>query len=77
MDGRETMGRTGSPPQGEDLGGRRRTDGEGQNDEESNPLASSAAAASSTSEIAEVFACLEYADPEDYESTHPAGNACM
>ena len=54
MEGRETMRRTGSPLQGEDLGGRRRTDGEGQNDE-SNPLASSAAAPSSTIEMAEVI----------------------
>ena len=55
MEGRETMRRTGSLLQGEDLGGRRRTDGEGQNDEESNPLASSAAAPSSTIEMAEVI----------------------
>ena len=55
MEGRETMRRTGSPLQGEDLGGRRKTDGEGQNDEESNPLASSTAAPSSTVEIAEVI----------------------
>ena len=54
MEGRETMRRTGSPLQGEDLGGRRRTDGEGQNDE-SNPLASPAAAPSSTIEMAEVI----------------------
>ena len=38
VDGRETMHQTGSPLQGEDLGGRRRSDGEGQLDEESNPL---------------------------------------
>ena len=23
------------------------------------------------------FACLEYADPEDYKPTHPTGNYCM
>ena len=55
MEGRETMRRTGSPLQGEDLGGRRRSDGEGQKDEESKRLASSAAAPSSTVEIAEVI----------------------
>ena len=55
MEGRETMRRTGSPLQGEDLGGRRRSDGEGQNDEESGPLASSAAAPSSAVEMAEVI----------------------
>ena len=49
------MRRTGSPLQGEDLGGRRRSDGEGQNDEESNPLASSADAPSSAVEMAEVI----------------------
>ena len=55
MDGRETMRWTGSPLQGEDLGGRRGSDGEGQNDEESNPLASSADAPSSAVEMAEVI----------------------
>ena len=55
MEGRETMRRTGSLLQGEDLGGRRRSDGEGQNDEESGPLASSAAAPSSAVEMAEVI----------------------
>ena len=55
MEGRETVRRTGSPLQGEDLGGRRRSDGEGQNDEESNPLASSAAPPSSAVEMAEVI----------------------
>ena len=55
MDGRETMGRTGSPLQGEDLGGRQRSDGEGQQEEESNPLASSAAAPPSAVEMAEVI----------------------
>ena len=55
MEGRETMRRTGSPLQGEDLGGRRRSDGEGHNDEESNPLAFSAAAPSSAVEMADVI----------------------
>ena len=55
MEGRETMRRTGSLLQGEDLGGRRRTDGEGQNDEESNPLASSASAPPSAVEMAEII----------------------
>ena len=55
MEGRKTMRRNGSPLQGEDLGGRRRSDGEGQNDEESNPLASSAAAPPSAVEMAEVI----------------------
>ena len=55
MDGRETMGRTGSPLQGEDLGGRRRSDGEGQQDEESNPLASSAAAPPPAVEMVEII----------------------
>ena len=46
---------TGSPLQGEDLGGRRRSDGEGQQDEESNPLASSAAAPPSAVVMAEII----------------------
>ena len=54
MDGRETMGRTGSPLQGEDLGGRQRSDGEGQQEEESNPLASSAAVPPLAVEMAEI-----------------------
>ena len=55
MDGRETMRPTGSPLQGADLGGRRRSDGEDQQDEESNPLASSVAAPPSAVEIAEII----------------------
>ena len=55
MQGRQTIRRTASPLQGDDLGGRRRSDGEGQNDEESNPLVSSAAAPSSAVEMAEVI----------------------
>ena len=55
MEGRETVRRTGSPLQGEDLGGRRRSNGEGQHDEESNPLASSAAAPPSAVEMAEII----------------------
>ena len=55
MDGRETMRPTGSPLQGVDLGGRRRSDGEDQQDEKSNPLASSAAPPSSAVEMAEVI----------------------
>ena len=55
MDGRETMRRTGSRVQREDLGGRRRPDGEGEQDVESNPLASSAAAPPSAVEMAEII----------------------
>ena len=55
MDGRETMLRTGYPLQGEDFGGRRRSDGEVQQDEESNPLASSAAAPRTAVEMAEII----------------------
>ena len=55
MDGRETIRPTGSPLQGVDLGGRRRSDGEGQQEEESNPLASSAATPPSAVEMAEVI----------------------
>ena len=55
MDGRETMHSTGSPLQGVDMGGRQRSDGEGQQDEESNPLASSASAPPSAVEMAEVI----------------------
>ena len=55
MDGRETMRRTGSPLQGEDLGGHRRSDGEGHQDEESNPLPSSAAAPPSAVEMTEII----------------------
>ena len=55
MDGRETMRPTGSPIQGVDMGGRQRSDGEGQQDEVSNPLASSAAAPPSAVEMAEVI----------------------
>ena len=55
MDGRETIRRSGSPVQGDDLGGRRRSDGEGQQDEERNPLVSSAAATPSAVEMAEII----------------------
>ena len=55
MDGRETMRPTGSPIQGVDMGGRQRSDGEGQQDEVSNPLASSAAAPPSAVEMAEII----------------------
>ena len=55
MDGRETMFRTGSPLHGVDTGGRQRSDGEGQQDEESNPLASSVAAQPSAVEVAEII----------------------
>ena len=54
MQGRQTIRRTASPLQGEDLGGRRRSDGEGQQDEESNPLASPSAAPPSAVEMAEI-----------------------
>ena len=55
MDGRETMRPTGSPLQEVDMGGRQRSDGEGQQDEESNTLASSAAAPPSAVEMAEII----------------------
>ena len=45
---------TGSPLQGVNLGGRRRSDGEDQQDEVSNPLAYSAAASPSAVEMVEI-----------------------
>ena len=54
MGGREIMRPTGSPLQGVNLGGRRRSDGEDQQDEVSNPLAYSAAASPSAVEMAEI-----------------------
>ena len=55
MDGRETIRPTGSPLQGVDSGDRRRSDGEDQQDGDSKPLASSAAAPPSAVEIAEII----------------------
>ena len=54
MDGRATMLPTESPLQGVHFGGRRRSDGEDQQDEESNPLASSAAVPPLAVEMAEI-----------------------
>ena len=55
MDGRETMRPTRSPLQGVDMGGRQRSDGESQQNEERNPLASSAAVPPSAVEMAEII----------------------